>query len=45
MKKHVTKMLKRPRQVKKTMGEMIHEHTGIVVAVGSGIPIFFINTE
>ena len=37
--KCVIKILKRPRRVNKTMAEMIHKHTGIVVAIGSGIPV------
>lgn len=37
MKKRVTKILKRPRRVNKTMADMIYKNTGIVVAIGSGI--------
>ena len=32
----MTKTLKRPRRVNKTMADTIHNHTGIVVAIGSG---------
>ena len=32
----MTKILKRPRRVNKTMADTIHKHTGIVVAIGSG---------